>query len=84
VRVAGLLVVHQSPPTAKGIHFLTLEDEDGMLNVIVQPVVYNQYRHVIHSQQLLLVQGVLQREGEVVNILAEHILPLDLQLSMWP
>ena len=73
VRVAGLLVVHQSPPTAKGFHFLTLEDEDGMINVIVRPPVYNQYRHVIHSQPLLLTEGTIQREGHVVNILAERV-----------
>ena len=76
VRVAGLLVVHQSPPTAKRFHFLTLEDEDGMINVIVRPSVYSQYRHVIHGAQLLLAEGRVQREGEVVNILAERVLPL--------
>ncbi len=73
VRVAGLLVVHQSPPTAKGFHFLTLEDEDGMINVIVRPPVYSEYRHIIHSQLLLLAEGRIQREGHVVNILAEWI-----------
>jgi hypothetical protein len=40
VRVAGLLVVHQSPPTAKGFHFLTLETETGLVNVIVRPAIY--------------------------------------------
>ena len=72
-RVAGLLVVHQSPPTAKGFHFLTLEDEEGMINVIVRPQVYKQYRHVIHGAQLLLAEGKVQREGEVINVLAERI-----------
>jgi error-prone DNA polymerase len=72
-RVAGLLVVHQSPPTAKKHHFLTLEDEDGMINVIVRPSVYNQYRHVIYGSQLLLAEGKVQREGDVVNVLAERV-----------
>ena len=79
VRVVGLLVVHQSPPTAKNFHFLTLEDEDGMINVIVRPQVYYHYRHIIHSEQLLLAEGKLQREGDVVSVLAERVLPLGLQ-----
>ncbi len=73
VRAAGLLVVHQSPPTAKGFHFLTLEDEDGMLNVIVRPAVYERYRRVIRGAQILLVAGDTQREGAVSNLLAEWI-----------
>jgi error-prone DNA polymerase len=81
VRVAGLLVVHQSPPTAKNFHFLTLEDEDGMINVIVRPSVYKRYRHIIHGAQLLLAEGNVQREGEVVNVLVERILPLEVQFS---
>ena len=81
-RVAGLLVVHQSPPTAKGFHFLTLEDEDGMMNVIVRPQVYNQHRHIIHGEQLLLAEGRVQREGDVVNLLAERVLRL--ALSPYP
>ena len=76
VRVAGLLVVHQSPPTAKGFHFLTLEDEDGMMNVIVRPAVYDRHRRVIHGELLLLTDGKVQCEGNVVNLLAEHIYPL--------
>ena len=76
VRTAGLLVVHQSPPTAKGFHFLTLEDEDGMINVIVRPKVYEQYRRVIRGQLLLLVGGETEREGTVSNVMAQWIAPL--------
>ncbi len=77
VRLAGLLVVHQSPPTAKGFHFLTLEDEDGMSNVIVRPKVYEQFRRVIRGERLLLVGGTVQREGHVVNLLADWLAPLE-------
>jgi len=70
VRVAGLVVVHQSPPTAKGHHFLTLEDESGMINVIVRPDVHEQYQHVLHGVPLLVVEGVTQRRDGVVNLLA--------------
>lgn len=76
VHVAGLLVVHQSPPTAKGFHFLTLEDEDGMMNVIVNPQVYGRYRHIIRSEQLLLVRGKVQQEEGVTNVLAQSVRPL--------
>lgn len=76
VRVAGLLVVHQSPPTAKGFHFLTLEDEDGMMNVIVRPKVYERFRQVIRGRPLLLVSGETQRDGSVSNLLADWFAPL--------
>ena len=75
-RAAGLLVVHQSPPTAKGFHFLTLEDEDGMINVIVRPKVYGRYQKIIHTTRLLLVRGTVQQEGGVTNLLAQTITPL--------
>ncbi|MBX3057895.1 MAG: error-prone DNA polymerase [Anaerolineae bacterium] len=52
VQVAGLLVVHQSPPTAKGFHFLTLEDESGMMNVIVTLFLYKQTKiQLFHSNR---------------------------------
>jgi error-prone DNA polymerase len=76
IKAAGLLVVHQSPPTAKGFHFLTLEDEEGMINVIVRPKVYGRYQAIIRGAHLLLVAGMVQREGEVINLLAEHIAPM--------
>ena len=76
VKVAGLLVVHQSPPTAKGFNFLTLEDEDGMINVIVRPKVYGRFQNIIRGAHLLLVAGMVQREGEVINLLADTVAPL--------
>jgi len=72
VRVAGLLVVHQAPPTAKNFHFLTLEDEEGMINVIVRPQVYKRFRQVIRTAHLLMVAGIAQNETGVINVLASH------------
>jgi len=72
VRVAGLVVVHQSPPTAKGHHFITLEDEAGMMNVIVRPRVYDRYRRVLRGSRLLLIEGAVQRQAEVISILASR------------
>lgn len=72
VRVAGETVMHQAPPTAKGFHFITLEDEGGMMNVIVRPRVYKAYRMILRHAPLLWVKGILVREGDVVNILCEE------------
>jgi error-prone DNA polymerase len=70
VRVAGLVVVHQSPPTAKGHHFLTLEDEDGMMNVIFRPQVYEEFRDVVITAPLLCVTAIVQQRGRVINLIA--------------
>ncbi|MEL6310427.1 MAG: OB-fold nucleic acid binding domain-containing protein [Chloroflexota bacterium] len=76
VRCAGLVLIRQAPPTAKGFRFITLEDKWGFINVIVRPQVYDKYRKVIWQEQLLRVHGTLQREGDVLNVLATGIYPL--------
>jgi error-prone DNA polymerase len=77
VRVAGLLIVHQAPPTAKGHHFLTLEDEDGFINVIMRPHLYQQYRRVLREVPLLVVEGELQRRHRVIHVLATKVTRID-------
>jgi error-prone DNA polymerase len=69
VRVAGLVVVRQRPPTAKGHVFITLEDEEGLVDLIVRPDVYERYRGVLQSAPLLQVEGRLQREGHALSVL---------------
>ncbi len=69
VRVAGWAVVRQRPPTAKGHLFITLEDEEGLANLIVRPQVYEQYRAALRNAPLLWVEGRLQREGEALSVL---------------
>ena len=76
VQVAGLVVVHQSPPTAKNFHFVTIEDEGGLLDVIIKPQVYASYRRLLHTARLLVVEGTVQRESGVINLLAAQIAPL--------
>ena len=71
-RVAGLVVVHQAPPTAKGFHFVTLEDEAGLIDVVFRPQVYQTYRELLRTVSVLLVEGIVRREGEVVNLLARR------------
>ncbi|MCY7418517.1 MAG: error-prone DNA polymerase, partial [Chloroflexi bacterium] len=76
IRIGGLVVTRQHPMTAKGTVFLALEDETGMANVTLWPSVWAELRGVIRRHALLLVDGDLQREGAVVNVVARAIRPL--------
>jgi len=69
VRVAGLVVMRQRPPTAKGHVFITLEDEEGLVNLIVRPAVYERYRLALRNSTLLWAEGRLQREGQTASVL---------------
>jgi error-prone DNA polymerase len=69
VRAAGWAVVRQRPPTAKGHVFITLEDEEGLVNLIVRPDVYERYRDVLRNTPLLWIEGRLQREGHAQSVL---------------
>jgi error-prone DNA polymerase len=71
VAVAGLVICRQRPGTAKGFVFLTLEDETGMVNVVVTPKRYERDALLIASSPLLLVRGTLQIEQRVVNLKGE-------------
>jgi error-prone DNA polymerase len=76
VRVGGLVVTRQHPMTAKGTVFLALEDETGMVNVTLWPDTWARLRGVVRRHALLLVEGELQREGSVVNLVAHEVRPL--------
>lgn len=73
VCVAGLVLVRQRPGTAKGVIFLTLEDETGTANVVVWANVYERFRRAVIAGRLLRVTGRLQREAGVVHVVAELI-----------
>jgi error-prone DNA polymerase len=73
VRLVGTLVVHQAPPTARGTQFLTLEDEFGMVNVIVRPTLAQGLRERLAGATTLLVVGTVQRERATATLLAQHI-----------
>ncbi len=75
-RVAGMIVCRQRPPTAKGFVFLTLEDEHGLMNVIVRPAVYARDRRTINGEGLVLVDGAVQRQQGVLNLLAHQVCAL--------
>ena len=76
VRVGGLVVTRQHPMTAKGTVFLALEDETGMVNVTLWPDTWARLRGVVRRNALLVVDGSLQRELSVVNVVAHEIRPL--------
>jgi error-prone DNA polymerase len=72
-RVGGMVITRQQPSTAKGFVFLTLEDETGLINVIVRPDVYERYRRVIRTSPVLVIEGKLQKEAGCIGVLARHI-----------
>jgi error-prone DNA polymerase len=75
-RVAGCVIARQRPGTAKGFVFLSLEDETGISNVIVNPDLYEKYRLVINREKFLRVEGVLQNQDHTISIKASRVLPL--------
>jgi error-prone DNA polymerase len=77
VGVAGLVICRQRPGTAKGFVFLTLEDETGLVNVVVIPKRFEHQALLISTAPLLLVRGTLQVEGTVINLRGERFHPLE-------
>jgi error-prone DNA polymerase len=81
VAVAGLVICRQRPATAKGFVFLSLEDETGILNVVVTPQRFERDALKISTSPLLLVRGTLQVESNVVTVRGRTFVPLDAQLG---
>ena len=73
VTVAGLVILRQRPGTAKGVIFVTLEDETGVVNVVVWRALYERFRRAVIAGRMLRVTGRIQRENSVVHVLADHI-----------
>jgi error-prone DNA polymerase len=73
VRIGGLVVTRQHPMTARGTVFLALEDETGMVNVTLWPDTWARFRSTVRRHALLYVEGRLERESEVVNVVASDV-----------
>jgi error-prone DNA polymerase len=73
VRIAGAVITRQRPGTAKGFVFLTLEDETGIANIIVQPDLFSAERRAIVSEPYLLIEGTLQIQEGVTSVKAERV-----------
>jgi error-prone DNA polymerase len=76
VRVAGLVLVRQQPGTASGVIFMTLEDETGIANVVVWRRVFERFRRIVMGAKLVQCEGHVQREGEVIHLVAERFTDL--------
>ena len=74
--IGGYRVCLQMPPTAKGFAFITLEDEEGLINVVVRPDCYQAYRMLIRLEPILLVEGVVEKKEGLINVKAEKIASL--------
>jgi error-prone DNA polymerase len=84
VEVAGMVVARQRPETAKGIVFMLLEDERGVVNLIVPPPVYERHRALVRAAPLARARGRLERREGVVNILVSEILELQRRVPKNP
>ena len=73
VKIAGLVLFRQRPATAKGTIFVTIEDETGAANLIVWPKTAAQYRRAVFGAKVLLCEGVLQKESNVIHVVSRHL-----------
>jgi error-prone DNA polymerase len=81
ITVAGLVLIRQMPGTAKGVVFMTLEDETDIANIIVWPKVFEKNRRTVMTARFLAVHGKLQRAGLVIHVVAENFIDLSANLS---
>lgn len=75
--LAGTVVARQRPETARGVLFILVEDETGLLNVVVRPELYERKRAVIRGESFLVFSGKVQKRDGTLNFLAEDVWPLD-------
>ena len=73
VSLAGLVLVRQKPGSAKGVCFITLEDETGVANLVIWPKLFDHFRPVIMSARLLVVHGRVQSDGRVIHVVADQL-----------
>ncbi|HTV31622.1 MAG TPA: OB-fold nucleic acid binding domain-containing protein, partial [Methylocella sp.] len=81
LEAAGLVLVRQRPGSAKGVLFITLEDETAIANLVVWPKVFEKFRRVVMGASMIAVRGRIQREGEVVHLVAQHLSDLSAELA---
>ncbi len=72
-RAIGIVINRQRPSSGKGVLFITLEDETGFANIIVWPKIADKYRRPLLGSQLMLVEGYVQKENEIVHLIANHV-----------
>jgi error-prone DNA polymerase len=77
VTTAGLVICRQRPGTASGVVFITMEDETAFINLILYARVFDAFRHVATTSSLLVAHGKIERDGDVLYVIAERLQPLD-------
>ncbi|EIZ78373.1 error-prone DNA polymerase [Novosphingobium sp. Rr 2-17] len=80
VEVAGVILVRQRPGSAKGVLFVTIEDETGITNGILWPNTFETYRRQIMSSSMIAMRGRLQKEGEIIHVICDRIIDHDAML----
>ena len=73
IKVAGIVLIRQRPGSAKGVCFITLEDEGGVINLVIWPDVMERYRGIIMSARLMEVHGRMQKDDDVIHVVAEQL-----------
>jgi error-prone DNA polymerase len=76
VTVAGLVLVRQKPGSAKGVMFITIEDETEVANLVIWPSLFERQRRLILSAGMMAVRGTVQRDGDVIHVVADHLTDL--------
>ena len=73
VRAAGLVLVRQRPGSAKGVCFITLEDEKGVANAVVWPDTFKAYRKEVMGSRLIIIDGKIQRSGDIIHVVSNQL-----------
>jgi error-prone DNA polymerase len=76
LRIGGCVIARQRPGTAKGMMFMSLEDETGIANAIIHPDLLQKNRVLLVSERFVMVEGILQNQDNVIHIRAEKVSPL--------
>lgn len=82
VRVSGLVLIRQKPGTAKGVCFITLEDETGVINLVIWPDIMKRYRREIMAGRMLEVEGSVQMDEAVIHVVARRIRDASAELNL--
>jgi error-prone DNA polymerase len=81
VQVAGVVLIRQRPGSAKGVVFLTLEDETGVINLVVWPDAMERQRKVVMGARLMKVRGRVEYDDEVIHVIAHHLVDASGELA---
>jgi len=82
VQVSGVVLIRQRPGSAKGVCFITLEDETGVINIVVWPDLKEKYRKVVMGARLMEVRGRVEYDDEVIHVIASQMVDATDQLHL--